>query len=54
MNGLDLNKFLFIENVEFLLFLFLWFILFHNAFGNVLIDMIFLLVSFMRIYAFIH
>ena len=25
--------------------------MFHNAFGNALIDMVFLLVSFMRIYA---
>ena len=43
----------FVENVDFYYPYFIWFIMFHNAFGNVLIDMVFLLVSFMRIYAFI-
>jgi len=43
----------FVENVDFYYPYFIWFIMFHNAFENVLIDMVFLLVSFMRIYAFI-
>ena len=43
----------FVENVDFYYPYFIWFIMFHNVFENVLIDMVFLLVSFMRIYAFI-